>query len=1119
MPVWGNKDTWETELLYGSELDGKNILEIEKIIQYKRLENNFRTWLGIFRGYTGVALPAIMRNLYDFAETLEDFQALETSEPYLVDLIAQSIKNIEQGLSKIHRVKDPREFYCKDNLLDMLDQFALNVDCSVKNKISESDNFHSELLDFLAYIEFQYGFILKYTIQQKADNKGVLKLWNNIVLLYELQNEEYINQEVVAYIYKDMQECIKYAIDFEQKRLDLLVEIQELEENKKSQLKEIYLKMDEIRLYKNERSKSKKNNSKAVRVEKNIEKLQQEYHRYEVKYRKVLKEQNQDKANKIFILMQEIENKITKEQQELSVPIDDQPIKNININDHKWLSECIQWLQQSENDFKNFVTLHNLVSQQIPYLQFRLAVLQQQLEFLNHKTPSFDLIQKSYNILRNHFLDDVKHIFLNIKSILNGKKFNHQDFYTFAKFQLSICTQASPLDIKVTVALLLIQDFFTSYCMLYEQNRDCIEDIDQILARFEFTLEKGQSYLDLAEEKQEFISVDNVPSYTSYFDVSVVQMNESESILDQTDSTVIDNNLYPYLVKTLYELKKDKILIDTEIERLRDQLDVEKLKIYEQIISFDLDEFVNSVQNSLNSAYRFKQKGIIPPEYYQHLTSSFEFEVVRLSDESIPNRHEFYQFINDTDKLDLVSLVKKIISFNNIYQGVNIKIAHTLCSKSELSFLLKEEIYNLTEKFSNQYFYGLYTKNLEEIKRYQYKFIYNFITYLTDIGIEFKNNSIVLVYFELFYNSLIWFVYNASSYGGIALYQNQKIQILSERMYLLQGYKENDLVARKIAYSHEHAKMLMDEYYTSFCINHIDLRFRKGFNKYTNLATYKKEILNLAIDLREMRRLLVKNFKASDTIIKLDIALMQHEKKLLGCTDCLYALWQWETTGDSLGRICIDVNYENMLIQSKKASRMDATYKRLFRINWNGQLSAIETPWLDATKMELVNVEVAEDLNLYLLQIFHEMFYQQYLETAEKVKQRIQQNIIVEETVIEQSEIVHFDLYDYEMIQLHHVLQKEILQDDTSKQSQKQLRTYFNCSMKSSKFFKLLENKFDVVIRQGKGSEINVSRVTHGGKIHRLGHHGKMVEYSAGHIRDILKRLNIRLEDWIMALV
>ena len=73
MPVWNNKDTWETELLYGSELDGKNILEIEKFIQYKRLENNFRTWLGIFRGYTNVALPAIMRNLYDFAENLEKF--------------------------------------------------------------------------------------------------------------------------------------------------------------------------------------------------------------------------------------------------------------------------------------------------------------------------------------------------------------------------------------------------------------------------------------------------------------------------------------------------------------------------------------------------------------------------------------------------------------------------------------------------------------------------------------------------------------------------------------------------------------------------------------------------------------------------------------------------------------------------------------------------------------------------------------------------------------------------------------------------------------------------------------------------------------------------------------
>ena len=48
--------------------------------------------------------------------------------------------------------------------------------------------------------------------------------------------------------------------------------------------------------------------------------------------------------------------------------------------------------------------------------------------------------------------------------------------------------------------------------------------------------------------------------------------------------------------------------------------------------------------------------------------------------------------------------------------------------------------------------------------------------------------------------------------------------------------------------------------------------------------------------------------------------------------------------------------------------------------------------------------------------------------------------------------------------------------------------------MKSKSFFKILIEKFDCKINQGKGSEINISRIANGGRIFRLGHHGKEVE-------------------------
>ena len=63
-----------------------------------------------------------------------------------------------------------------------------------------------------------------------------------------------------------------------------------------------------------------------------------------------------------------------------------------------------------------------------------------------------------------------------------------------------------------------------------------------------------------------------------------------------------------------------------------------------------------------------------------------------------------------------------------------------------------------------------------------------------------------------------------------------------------------------------------------------------------------------------------------------------------------------------------------------------------------------------------------------------------------------------------------------------------------------------------------MEQAFHVVVEQGKGSEIKVSRLQQGGKIYRLGHHGSEVEYHATFVRKVLKRLNISLNEWSCAI-
>lgn len=809
-----------------------------------------------------------------------------------------------------------------------------------------------------------------------------------------------------------------------------------------------------------------------------------EIENYEVKFKKYAKQKDEVGFKKIEIVLKNLQVRLDNSQKELNI-----------LND-KYDEKTIKKLQEEKK----------LILSKIKK-QGNKQILDQQL-LSNAK------VEKEYNVIRDNYVLAVKTVMDFIETSLPLKQVKtHEEFIRFLNGINETLPDPKPTDTKAGAICALLKDFIQSYNIAYQRRKIDLPAVEQLIIRFIMTFNRCKNYLKISMEKPVFTIEKNKYAMSEII-IDNISETDIDHILKHKDDSVIDNVLCKYLTDTIEQIYEEGLITSNEKLRLNTNIYEHEWQIYEQLFDFDFDEFVNSVQNSINSARRFKNvQGSIPLEFKRNLMSNFEYEIHSLNYSIIPKNHEFYSYIDDNDRIELVKILKSLIEVNNSYEGVNEKIASTLLSKNNFSFDIKKRYFNYSKNIGQKYFYGKFITRLNKYNKYQNSFLDVFANY---INLIFKESNKAVLFSDslnTFYKSMYWHVLNEGCFGGIALFKYGRIHSISDRSLLLKDISEQELVKAQISPDITYAKILKDEYATTFLLNYFDLRFKNILPKYDYIEKYENEINNMAIDLREMRRLLVKNFKAVDTIIDLELPLEYEQYAMIGAQKGkIYALWQWETFGDGLGRICIGYDQQDMSVQATKQSRLDATYRCILRVNRDGLISPVESPWLNASLMDLVGVEVSLDANLYVIRKFHALFIDWYAKAAQKIKQRNSVQKIPNE--IFNDEII-IDNEDYEQILVQNSLNEQLFDGYSLNNNHIEM---FNRGIKSKKFFKILEQAFNVVVEQGKGSEIKVSRLQQGGKIYRLGHHGSEVEYHATFVRKVLKRLNISLNEWSCAI-
>lgn len=798
------------------------------------------------------------------------------------------------------------------------------------------------------------------------------------------------------------------------------------------------------------------------------------------------------------------------------------------------LAEEVLLTQVKEKYQKNYI---DSIIQEKSYLLKNLEEIKNKSR-LNYNLEKenkriFD-IQSNYNSIRKSFLNEVNIAFYDFKKLLI-EDFEDSSFSDRVESLLLNAPSADPVDINATIALRLVLDFFEKYLILKPIRRDSFSK--NHFQRFLYVLENAEYYLNLANDRG-FFYLNKVLLHTDTdTDTDTIYY---DNVFLFKDITVIDDKLFDIVKLNFKTAKKSGLLEKNEILSIDKSLNHQDFKSYEQLEYFDIDEVANSIDNSMKTAQWFlNNKNFIPSDAKHDLLCCFLKKVKIIDLSSVPNQHKIYEVLDSNDKITLINLMNEIILLNNTYENIHIKIALTIGSNDQNLHNIKNKIFKFSEFIANKYFYGVFFDSYSKADQKVDRFLYFFNDYIKVVFENSIQSSFVFALVPLVIDSMAWFVLNRCSYGYTSIFNESHftVELYSKKLSLLNVPNPQYVLQKNFSKDKITAQQLHDEYHTSFLLTNIDLRFSKNITKISSQQEFNKNLSKISSDLREMRRLLVRNFKPSDSIIELDLLLSQKENSIIGSkTGKIFALWQWETFSDALGRICIGFDKDDLVRQSSKEFRRDAQYIRILRVNNNGKISPLNAPWLTTDKMGLVDIECAVDINIYLLEKFHELFYNLYAEAAHKIKQKrlaLDHNDNLPTVICNEmgdSIALNYDEIDRDNIYINMGLDilevdrnNDISTSSTNGLSSNQSSNFnnyliFNKSLKSTKFFKILQEKFNVKISQGKGSEVNVSRVKEGGAVYRLGHHGKVVEYHANHIRKVLKRLNISVDEWLLAL-
>lgn len=273
------------------------------------------------------------------------------------------------------------------------------------------------------------------------------------------------------------------------------------------------------------------------------------------------------------------------------------------------------------------------------------------------------------------------------------------------------------------------------------------------------------------------------------------------------------------------------------------------------------------------------------------------------------------------------------------------------------------------------------------------------------------------------------------------------------------------------------------------CKEFFDLMF-KAVSMDENLlkrTTDKKQLdlLNMASDIQEMKPFLIRNYNPEKSIIKFE--------------NNVFIGWEWGS-GHTIGVIMVDFSKRELL-----EAFHNHLYKYQIGLEYDGILTNFILPWFNTKTMPFA---YGDDLPYYDLNI-----------------------IIVSE--------VHKILFSfYEQIDVEGILNKSQSADDNHKTELSEELVAASCQViaddeeideaptkfgkklipkvRSQRLFSILENRLDCEIRTGKGSEIIIYRKS--GKIFRLGHHKQNEYIPSVIIKNLLNRINVTKEEWMLAI-
>lgn len=1117
-------------------LDGKSIGQIRDYLKQKGIKETFDVWHEVWKGYVGIALEDIAYKLYDFAQNINELEGIVycSSDNNYQNLVKTAISNLKNGKNKPKRLVIDESTLLEEDILHTL----------------ESLDFELELIEnSWDYFITKKSFILSCTLEgiiarfgealQGTENKSINNIFYKLINIIESCNISSVGNILLLRMeIKNLRAEISaakryYKLSSPKNRLKSNRNIRHNTDNLiqlRNEITQIDQKISQLEAKKRQTYQSSYREVESLNNY--LLNLRERYNRTKIAYEtgkrssghKEMKKL-QEKIGKAVLKKNTLESAHNSRMSEKMESFEIEKAKLLELKEN--LENELSFLENPlESKEENLELEGGLQAYKPDDIDEQVRCRQKKLEDKIDLEASVNLnpTEIKYNKLKNNYYSQVR-------SIVDILKQSPEYSFDTDKFEsllalLDNLPTLNPIDPKVANASRLLTEFFDSFGPMNLIHGDDLDN--NHYHRFLLLLEKIESYLELS---QNTLYRQGLAIYSNNL-ISKEFLERDEEIditvFEEVDEDIIDNNLYGFIQDKIEIITAQGLLNEQDISKIREELDPLIYQRYEQLPDFDLDEVVNSVNNSIKTGQWFlTNKGALPVEAKHDLLCCFLKKVQKIERNVIPLTHDFYCLIDEEDKNTLIDIFNQLIDLNNYYTGMHIKVALTIGSHDKSFQKLKTTIFDFAQHLSDKYFYSRFFNDVYSAEEATEKFLSLFNNLISITFESSTQSSFTWGLTFAFLDAVNWFVLLNSSYGGVPIFDESehKAHILSQKSQISNYTSYIHMIQAAYGQNPVLSNQLINEYQTTYLLGNIDLRFKKNIIRPLSYQQFDNDLMDISNDLREMRRLLVKNYNPVDSIIELDLQLSDDEGVVIGNMESkIYALWQWETYGDGLGRICLGYDKDEMIRQASKLYRRDAQYNAVLRVNWNGKISPTETPWVTTDKMALIGYDCPVDLNFHVMHKFHELFYSWYVSATQKIKLRKAKQNESYDTQSSTEELV-YDEVDETNIILNEALAQITFDEDliiiTDKlqaedKSVRKSKIYFNSSIKSTKFFSTLKDHFDINITQGKGSEKKA--VKKGGKIYRLGHHGKEVVYPVNYVRKVLNRLDIDFNDFIVAL-